>query len=201
MLNAALLSELEIVAHRGAESASNSLSGFLARDISIEVNGVSMAPIETIPEQLGSGQTLALALLARVGGEIEGNAVLMFQREDALQLVRALGSPTSTIPIEGFGELERSMMEETANITISSFMNSITFHLGKKCVPNAPIFMMDMAGAVLSVILMESAEVADQAIVFSTRFTCPTGGMNALFVFLPSPSSLGIMEEVLVHAD
>jgi chemotaxis protein CheY-P-specific phosphatase CheC len=192
-----MLSELEIVAHRGAETASSSLTTFLGRNVHVQVNGVDMTQIETIPERMGSGEALAVGLLARVAGEISGNAVLLFSRAEALQLVQLLGSPAKDMPIKGFGELERSMLEETANITISSFMNSITFHLARRCVPNAPQYVMDLAGAILSVVLMESAEVADQAVLFTTRFACESEQLQALFVFLPSPASLHALQEGL----
>ncbi|OVE81429.1 hypothetical protein BVY04_03300 [bacterium M21] len=188
MFEAEFISELEIVAHRGAENASGSLSSLLGHNVSIIVNGVEFADIEEIPERMSSGDMITVGLLSRVTGMIEGNSVLLFSEKDAAQLVQALGSKKQKI--EGFGDMERSMLEETANITISSFMNSITSHLNRKCVPNAPIFLVDLAGAILSVILMESAEVADRAILFSTKFLCKDEDMQVMFVFLPSPPSL-----------
>lgn len=191
-----LLMELEIVARRGADQASACLSAFLGRNVAVTVNGVSTVDIEQIPEELGGGSALAVGLLSRVVGEICGNAVLLFERSHALNLVKILGGDSSAA-FDGFGALERSMLEETANITISSFMNSMTNHLARRCVPNAPVYLLDMAGAILSVVLMESAAVADTAVVFSTRFACQDESLAALFVFLPSPAALGQIEEGL----
>ncbi|MFW5829787.1 MAG: chemotaxis protein CheC [Planctomycetota bacterium] len=192
-----MLAELGIVASRGAEHASSALSTFIGRSVHVDVGTVNMVAIEQVPERLGAGEVLTVALVTRVAGEITGNAALLFQRPEALQLVRWLGSPATDVPAAGFGELERSMLEETANITISSFMNSITAHLAKRCVPNAPMYLMDLAGAILSVVVMESAAVADTALLFSTRFLCDADQMQALFVFLPSPEALQALREGL----
>jgi chemotaxis protein CheY-P-specific phosphatase CheC len=156
-----------------------------------------MTPLETIPEKLGSSEMLAIGLISRVKGDIQGNAALLFKEEHALRLVQILGSKEEDIPDDGFGDLERSMLEETANITISSFMNSIATHLEKSCIPNAPIYLLDMAGSILAVILMESADVADVALLVSTKFECRNEDLTALFVLLPNPASLHAIEEGL----
>lgn len=198
MFKIELINELEIVAHRGAETASTSLSSFLNNKVVITITNVEMADIDVIPEKLGNSEDSAIGLLTLVRGEIKGNAALLFTFPDACRLIGILGrKKVNAVDEYEFNEMERSMLEETANITISSFMNCMTSHLGRKCIPNAPIFLKDMAGAILSVMLMESAEVADQAVLFSTTFKCENEDLKALFTFLPSPSSLLTLQEGL----
>ncbi len=197
MLEAKVLSEFGILAQRGAEHAGEALSKFVRREITVAVRRVELAPVETIPEQLGNGERLAVGLLSRVCGEIEGNAALLYDRADALRLVQLLGSRDETLAVEGFGALERSMLEETANIAITSFMNSLTAHLDRRCVPNAPVYLLDLAGAILSVILMENAALADHAFFLLTEFRCEGEDLSAVFAFLPSPASLDALREGL----
>ncbi len=198
MLTSHLLSELEIIAHRGAETANISLSTFLNVKLTLSVNSVELSDIAVIPEKTGNSEKIAIGLIVQVNGEIKGNAALLFNVEDAYKLVSLLGNTKIKSINEELNELERSMLEETANITISSFMNSITAHLGQQCIPNAPLFLKDMAGSILSVMLMESAEVSDQAVIFSTKFISEQKDISALFTFLPSPSSLKILGKGLV---
>jgi chemotaxis protein CheC len=202
MLSTQVISELEIVARRGAENASEALSIFLRERTQVSVRTVSVEPLEEIPEQFGGGDNLVVGLLSRVVGDVEGNSMLLFGRDDALKLVAILGGKrkNGNGNVEGFGELERSMLEETANVTITSFMNSLTSHLGERCIPNAPVYLLDLAGAIVSVALMEIAEAADRALVISTTFSCKEENLSAIFIFLPSPESLAALEEGLTGA-
>jgi len=199
MFTKELLSELEIVAHRAAEASSSSLTTLLNNHVTVTVNGVNWAGLEDVPETLGGSETHCAGLISRVRGEIEGNAVLLFSEEDSLALTTALGSKVETI--EQFGPLERSMLQETANITISSFMNSITAHLGHRCIPNAPMYILDLGGAILEFLLVECAYVSDKVILFSTQFVCKNQNIKASFIFLPSPDSLDIIQEGLDDGD
>lgn len=199
MLNQEVISELEIVGHRGAENASTAISTFLGQKLTITVTDVTLRGIDNIQEELGQSEKLSVALLLRVTGEIEGNSLLIMSEENAVSMVHLLGSGTEVDSAQKFTDLEHSMLEETANITVSSFMNGLASHLGKKCIPNAPIFIHDMAGSVLSVVVMESAELSDQALIFETMFECKTGSMQALLLFLPSPSSFSMLQEGITN--
>ncbi len=197
MIDNTMLSELEIVAHRGAENASEAISVFISSKVNIKINGVDLMPIDQVSASMGGEDEMAAALVCRIEGEISGNAALFFHNDDAKKLVSILSGDSSPESILDFGEMERSMLEETANITISSFMNSLTMHLGKKSVPCAPIFLLDYTGSIMSMILTESAEYSDKAIVFSSQFFCEGKQMNMSLLFLPSPVAIGAVEHGL----
>ena len=195
MVTDEILSEFEIVAHRGAEAGGSALTTLLGAHVTVLVNDVDRVSIEKIPEIVFDSEVECIGLVSRVLGDIKGNSILLFSEEDAVLLVEALGSGVKCQA--DFGELECSMLEETANITISSFMNSMTFHLRHSCIPNAPSYQQDISGAILSLLLMESAYEADKVIMFSTRFFCKSQDIKASFIFLPSPPSLRLIEEGL----
>jgi chemotaxis protein CheC len=184
MNKTAFLSELNIIATFGAENASSSLSAFLKADVKISVDNIEFISIDSVSGKLHFGEELIIALVTRVAGEIEGNAVLTLKKSDAEMLVTVLHQSSS-------------ILEETANITISSFMNSITSHLSKSCIPNAPMYLMDMADSILSLILLENAETSDTVIVFSTRFYAQNKNLEAHFLFLPNNNSITKMQDLL----
>ncbi len=197
MLSDMLLSELEIIAHRGAENACDALSIFLGKKVHISRNGVAEESLQSITQHFGEEDMLGVALLSRISGQVSGNAVLMFRREDARRLVLLLGSKVEKVEPLVFTEMERSMLEETGNITISSFMNCMTSHLNRKCLPNAPLYAFDLSGAILADLLIECAECKDDMVVFSTLFSCAEENIQILFVHLPSPDSLKSLAEGL----
>lgn len=200
MLDELIISELEIVGHRGAENASTALSSFIRQKVTITVTDVKMKSIDIIQEELGQCETLSVALLLRVTGEVEGNSLLIMPEKDAVTLVNFLGSKSTADDHISFDDVEQSMLEETANITVSSFMNGLATHLNKKCIPNAPIYIHDMAGAILSVVVMESAEISDKALVFETYFECQNSNLHALLLFLPNPASFDMLQEGITNA-
>ena len=154
-------------------------------------------PIEEVPERLGESDQPAVGLLSRICGDVTGNAALIFNDAGAKRLIQWLGGRVGCTTEPVLDDMQRSMLEETANITISSFMNNVASHLGVRCVPNAPVCLFDMAGAILSVLLLESAEVADRALMFSTVFGSDDHTLEAVLVFLPSPNSLDQLREGL----
>lgn len=195
--------ELEIIARLGAENASKAMSAFLTKTVSMSVIETALRSIEYLPEALETGETLSVGILTRINGEVVGNAALLLPIDEAVKLIEDLSprfverrhdgeSPPSVSTT--FTAMERSMLEETANIAITSFMNGLASRLNKQCLPGAPVMLVDMAGAILSVILMESAEMADHALTFSSRFQVAGESARTLLVFLPSPESLAILK-------
>lgn len=195
MLDDRVMNELDIVARRGGETAGESLSLFLGRKTTIEVNNVSLMSLDQVSSTVGNDEALVVALLCQIDGEISGNSALFFRESDAVKLVKILGSKESRV--EDFDAMERSMLEETANISISSFMNCLTSHLSKAAKPSAPQYLHDYAGAIISVILAEAAEFSDKAIVFSTSFHCAGEGMEVYLSFMPDAVAMAAMEEGL----
>ncbi len=197
MVNEKLITELEMIAHLGAKQASEVLSTFINRKVVISVLDVASESISQIPEKNSNSEELSVGILARVLGDIEGNAVLIFEKNNARKLITLLGGAEQDDTEARFTKIERSMLEETANITISSFMNCMSSHLNKTTYPNAPVLLVDMAGAIFSVMLLENAAVSDEAIIFSTEFTCQDEKLKALFAFLPNPKSLTVIQNSL----
>jgi len=195
MFNKHTLADLKIIAHLGAEVASASLTTMLNHRVSITIDNVAMTHIELIPEKVGGSDSHCVALVSRVTGDIEGNSSVMFIQHDAELLVELLGKQKRLL--KEFGKLEHSILEETAHIMTSSFMNSITLHLGHPCEPQPPLYIEDLGGAILSNLLMESAEDSDQAILISTNFFCRDEDISANFIFLPNPKSLKVIKEGL----
>ena len=200
MYQTKLLAEMEIIAQMGAEQASSALSRFLGVSISLTVSDVSIQEICVIPEKLGSSEFPSIGLISRITGDINGNSALLFDLADAEEIITILSGRLGLKGKEKLQSMQTSMLEETANITISSFMNSMTAHLNKKCIPNAPIYLKDLSGTIISLLLIENAEASDIAIVFSTTFNCLDGNLKALFIFLPNPTSLMILQEDLSDA-
>lgn len=193
-----LLSELEIVAYRGAENASESLSTLLGQPVTLSVTKLREVNIADFCDIMGTDTELVAGLLTRTEGDIIGNAFLLFSEQAAATLISILGGVAVTPSSEMFGELEQSILEETTNITISSFTNSLASHLNKICIPGPPQYAYDLEGALMSAILMECAAESDEIFLFSSQLVCMGKNIDISLGFLPITESLKLIEEGLV---
>ncbi len=198
MLAQQTLDEFAMVARRGAENAGSTLSRWLHRQVTIAVSAVEIMRLDLIPEDGVDAGATTITLASRVNGELPGNVAIQLSYDDAGALVGCLGGSFPPIEQANFiGEMERSMLQETANILFSSLMNSLAQHLGLKAIPYAPAVLVDVGTAAWDMLLLESAEEADEAVVVTARLACIGSGPTIRLVFLPAPQALLIIRRGL----
>lgn len=200
MLEQAILDEFAMIARRGAENAGASMSKWLHTKTAIESSSVEVVGLDLIAEEGTDSGATTITLAARVDGALPGNVAGQLTYTDATALVACLGG---NFPPSGqastIGEMERSMLQETANILFSSLMNSMAQHLGIKAVPYAPAVRIDIGTAAWDMLLLECAEEADEVVVVTARLACIGSGPKIRLVYLPSPLALIAIRKELKH--
>ena len=83
--------------------------------------------------------------------------------------------------------LERSALEEIANVAVSAVLSRLGDHLGEAIHPTVPVFVYDMAGAVLDAIVSVAAGADEMLFAARTRFA--QDGRDATGVLLVVPAS------------
>ncbi len=201
MIDQAVLDEFSIITRRGAENAGSTLSRWLHREVRIELSTVEVLRLDLIPEEATDGNDATITLASRVKGELPGNAAVQLAYCDALALVTCLGG---TLPpgdrAEDIGDMERSMLQETANVLFSSLMNSLAGHLGLSAVPYAPSVLVALGTSAWASLLLESAEESDEAVVVTARLACVGSGPRIRLVFIPAPQALAVIRRGIHHA-
>jgi chemotaxis protein CheC len=74
-----------------------------------------------------------------------------------------------------------------------SFLNALSYFTKMTMLPSLPALAMDMAGAILSVILIQLGQVGDYALVIETEFATEGNDVVGHFFLIPDPGSLGII--------
>jgi chemotaxis protein CheY-P-specific phosphatase CheC len=194
MITQEILSEFAMITRRGAENAGNTLSKWLHCQVHIDVSAVELIRLDLIPEESDDDTDTTITLVSRVKGDLPGNVAVQLSYRDARALVICLGG---SLPpgnqSELIGEMERSMLQETANVLFSSLMNSLAGYLGLSVVPYAPSVLVDLGTSAWSTLLLESAEDADEAVVVTARFACVGSGPKIRLVFIPAPKALVVV--------
>jgi chemotaxis protein CheC len=126
-------------------------------------------------------------------GRLHGHGVLMLPPDEARSLARILlgglqldGGAQTADPATGLSDLERSAVEEVANVAVSAVLNRLGDHLGEAIHPQVPVFVFDMAGAVLDAIV--SDVVGGDEMIFTARTRFSQDGREATGVLLVVPA-------------
>ena len=187
---------LAVVARAGADNAAAMLARWLRQPVAAAATTAEMVGIDLIPETVGADDQATIMLAARVKGALPGHTVAHLAHRDAAVLVACLGGALPPERALGtLGEMERSMLQETANILFSSFMNGMASALGLFAIPYAPAVRVDFGTAAWASILLEAAEAADEALVVTARLAGPAdaGGPRIRLIFLADAEALALL--------
>lgn len=183
---------LRTIAVNGAFNASRAMSKWLKRGVRISTGGFDRTALADVARSFDEGTPIA-ALHLPLGATIHGHALLAATERNALMLANLLlQQPVGTAT--QIGELEQSCLSETGNIIASSFVNSWATWLEMTIEPEVPRFVFDHAEAVLDTILSEQALVSDEALLARTEFAVDDQSLEWLFILVPAPSTLRLIE-------
>jgi chemotaxis protein CheC len=92
---------------------------------------------------------------------------------------------------DGVDEMLQSALTEVGNILSSSYMNALSqfCRLNMRLTP--PALAIDMAGALIDVILIQLSASGNLALVIETNFFQGDRALEGYFFILPDPDSLG----------
>lgn len=193
-LRQAEVDALKEMANIGAGHAATALSQLTNRRVMIDVPNVGIHPVEEAAAAVGDESQVVAAILIQVLGDLTGRSLMIFDKNCALQLVDVLlgrGQDRTYI----LGDIERSTLEETANILTGAYLNGLSSLLGLMLIPSVPRLAVDVCGAVLSTSYLNLDKENGIVIVLDTRFRFDPGdtGMSGHFVLLPDAASLNVI--------
>lgn len=184
------LDALREIGNVGAGNAATALSQIINRKIDMSVPQVSILPLGDVPDVVGGPDVMVAGVYLRVFGPAPGSILFLLPRDSAFYLVdtlmgRSLGN-TSTLD-----EMDESALLEIGNILAGAYLNALSYFTKFTLLPSIPALAMDMAGAILSVILIQLGQMGDHALVIETEFSTEADGVKGHFFLIPDPGSLG----------
>ncbi|MEK6675763.1 MAG: chemotaxis protein CheC [Planctomycetota bacterium] len=183
---------LKTIAVNGAYNASRAVSKWLKRGVKISTEGFTTIPLGEM-STLFPTESKVVALQVSIPDPLRGHALFAATSEDASRLANLLlGRPAHDLT--PLGELERSSLEETGNIIVSSFLNSWSAWLDIRLEPSAPHMVEDAPEAVIQSILSDQAAVSDEVFLARTDFVMDDQWLKWVFLILPAPSAMRLIE-------
>jgi chemotaxis protein CheC len=145
-----------------------------------------------VPNLVGGPDTMVAGIFLRVYGKAPGSVLFLMPKESAFYLVEhLLGEQKST---EGeLTEMDQSALMEIGNILAGSYLNALSYYTKLTLLPSIPAMAVDMAGAILNVVIVQLGQMGDHALVIETQFLSEDDGINGHFFLIPDSGSLQII--------
>jgi len=194
-IQAADLDALREISNIGAGHAATALHQMTNRVISLEVPRVKLTPFGEVSDNLGGPEEEVLGLFFRIFGKSRGNMLVVMPRPSVERLLDILFNGEGSR--RALGEIEISALKEVGNILVSSYLNAIGRLLDIPLFPSIPAFSMDMAQAVVDLLLIELAEVTQEALVIQTDFNSRDRSFDGHLFLLPDPNSISAILEAV----
>lgn len=186
------LIHIKMMGDKSAESAVESLSQMLGMEVDMNVSGVNMTSIYSIPQTVGSKEVVGL--YSRFSGPLSGTMLCLLSTKSALELSSILlgdfeeeGAEESDIL---FSEMQKSAVLEISNIITSAFIdvwaNSFSIELSH----NPPVFGFDFADAIIDHALIKAAKSGDFVIMFNNTLSVVDMDIDFNTLMLPDPGKL-----------
>lgn len=188
-LSAAQLDALKEIGNVGAGNSATALSQIINRRIDMNVPRVDLVPLEAVPDLVGGPDAIVVGIFLRVYGKAPSNILFLLPKKSAFYLVDKLmgRSHGETTKLDFMDE---SALMEIGNILTGAYLNAFFTFTKLTMLPSIPVLAMDMAGAILNVVLVQLGQMGDKALVIETEFLSEDDGISGQFFLVPDPGSL-----------
>jgi chemotaxis protein CheC len=175
---------LQTMARAGIEKAADGLSMMIGQHVTLSVPQVSVVPLISVPERAGGPDALVVGIYLACEGAMSGHIMLIMSHQEALHLVDLLFGVEEGTTTE-LTSLERSALAEAGNLTASYFLNAVSELLGVPGLPSPPAVIVDMAGAIVDIMLVTAGQMSDDVLLLEAVFRAEDRELNLQFWVLP----------------
>ena len=194
-LNEIQLDALREIGNIGAGNAATALSKMVGKKVIMDVPLVRLIPLKEVPEWLGGPEQEVLGVYLSMFGAVNGHILFVMTIDDALKIMRILLgelTPRREQVLE-MDELASSAMGEIGNILSSSYLAALADFTGLDLNHSVPAIAVDMAGAIVDVVLIEISRRGDYALLIETEFVEEEDKIKGYFMLIPDTGSLEII--------
>lgn len=188
-LSPAQLDALREIGNIGAGNSATALSQVINKRIDMNVPKVALVPLESVPDLVGGPDVIVVGVFLRVYGKAPGNILFLLPQKSAFYLVDTLMGKRHG-DTQKLDFMDESALMEIGNILSGAYLNAFFTFTQISMLPSIPALAMDMAGAILNVVLVQLGQMGDKALVIETQFLSEDDGIDGQFFLVPDPGSL-----------
>lgn len=189
---------LREIGNIGAGNAATSMSKLVNRKIDMDVPTVNIVSFDEMMERIGGPESVVVALLFRIQGDAPGTVYFIFSIEEAEALIKEITNDDA-LRLDVNDELAISVIQEAGNIVTGAYLSALGDFTNITMHPSVPYLSIDMAGAILTVGLLEVSQVADYALIIDAKISSSyqVSQIKGNFLFIPDPDSFSKLFKAL----
>lgn len=193
------LDALKEIGNIGAGNAATALSRMVGKRVSMAVPLVRILPLKDVPDWLGGPEKEVLGVYLTMSGAVTGHILFVMTIDNALKLMKILlgnMAPEKEQILE-MDEIASSAMNEIGNILSSSYLSALADFTGLRLSHSVPAMAVDMAGAIVDLVLIEIARRGDHALLIETEFVEEENRIQGFFMLIPDSTSLEVILQAI----
>lgn len=167
---------------KGVNDAINGLSQMICKDITLSSMSITNIPAKNIAMALGGPDTTIIGVYLAFSGPANGHIILAHHPTVASKLLDSLiGKKNNCFDLS---ELEQSALGEVGNITGTFFLNAVANALNVVIHPSPPVVLIDMAGAILDIAMVDILQEGDEVSVVEASYIINDYNTNGTFLII-----------------
>ncbi|KXG75772.1 chemotaxis protein CheC [Thermotalea metallivorans] len=190
-LNSMQIDVLKEIGNIGAGNAATALAKMLDRKIDMNVPKVEILEFKEVAELLGGAEVPVCGIYFRVEGDISGSIMFLLPLKSSKVLANMIMLKEDESEI--FDEIDQSALQEIGNILSGSYVSSLSSLTGLSIKISIPSLAIDMAGAILSVPIIQFGQVGDHVLLIETEFHEDKNDVKGFFFLIPDAESFEIL--------
>jgi len=177
---------LREIASIGSGHAATSLSELLMEKVMVRVPKVLLGTIKEVIEKIASPDEPVWSVFMYFLGDLTGRTLLIYPVKDAEYLLEIMA------PDNKEEDYQISIMKEISNILSCAYMNALGEMVGLLILPSVPGMVVDLAGAILSSVVLEFSEEKDFVVCLESEFyiAAKNKTIKSYYLMLPDISSV-----------
>ena len=187
---------LKEIGNIGAGNAATALSAILNDRVSMSVPVVRITGFDEAICSLGGPEVMTVGVLVKFYGEADGMIMFLLDMEDAKGIMSLL-IDDHDCNLEELTELKLSAIKEIGNILGTSYINSIATLTGLRINVTVPYIAIDMAGAIMSVPIIEFGTIGDKVMFIEEDFYGEHNKIRSNVIMFAQIDTLKVMMEKL----
>lgn len=198
-LNDTHIDVLREIGNIGAGNAATSLASILNEQVEIAIPIVRITDFDTAIRAVGGAESMKVGVLLNFSGEANGMIMFLLNVEDSKKISGILlqGFGNEGTPDNEVSEMELSAIQEIGNILGASYLGSISSLTGLDVVLSVPYIAIDMAGALMSVPIIEFGAIGDKLMFIEESFLGTENNLKSNVIMFAEIDTLKIIMEKL----
>jgi len=173
----------------GIGRAAHSLNQMVSQTVDLTIPEIEILPNKEAKQKLDFDTEMEIsAVTQRFSGDFQGQALLMFSKENGLQLVGLLLG--NKIPIEDLSELEQDSLVEIGNVILNACFGTVINFLQSSISIEMPEFVQ---GNINKIFTYSSDN--DWSLYIKVKFSLPSQQIAGHISFIMDITSLEVFQE------